>query len=48
MIWFSQLVLQEQERPIPAYGYQGSKEKQVKRIRAAIEAGENLGFLPGI
>jgi hypothetical protein len=29
MIWFSQLVLQEQERPIPAR-YQGSKRKTGK------------------
>jgi hypothetical protein len=45
MIWFSRLALQEQERPIPGlHGYQGFKEKQVKRIiltRPAVEAGKS-------
>jgi hypothetical protein len=44
--------LQEQERPIPALlGYQGSKRKTGKTYyitRPAVEAGENLGFLPAI
>jgi phosphate starvation-inducible PhoH-like protein len=44
------VVLQEQERPILAMAIKALKEKTGKTYlltRPAVEAGENLGFLPG-